>query len=556
MLKKSKKKKKKLKIGFDRVLDAYLISKPWRKWWGFCQSRSNINYYFISAIGRLLGKLDHYKTEEFNLYCIGHSHLDACWLWTKLSTIKRAIVTFQQNIEHFEKYPFYTFSQTSPQYYDWIRRLRPELFQKIKDYEKLGRWEIIGGMWVEPDLNLPNGESLVRQRLYGQLFYLEHFGKIAKIESLEDSFGFNAQLPQILVKSGAEVFWTIKITWNDLTEFPFANFLWRGIDGSEIFTHMYKCNWSVFTALSLYKRSGRKIKNPNLVFNSLSEKEYIESQLSDDRVKTCGVFFGLGDGGMGPVQEEIELLRNLERGKHLKFSNFEQYFKILRRECGDVLPIWNDELYLENHRGVYTTQANIKKLNRLCEINLRNWEILSSLSDIILKNYSYPSQEIEKSWKILLFIQFHDILPGSSIQDVYYEQEKEMDNLIQKIKKSISTILQSILLLSLKNLDLIQNDDANNYAIIFNSLPWDRDGIIKTSNGSGKYLQIKKMPPLSFRIIDFKHIDYKDEELSQTRGNLNIIYQKEEISIENSLLFVKINKLSGKIVSIIFKKTN
>ncbi len=555
MSKKGKKKKHKLHVKFDQVLDAFLNSRFWKKWWGYCQNKSNINYYFISAIGRLLARLDKYKLDEFNLYCIGHSHLDACWLWTKLSTIRRTVITFQQNIEYFEKYPFYSFSQTSPQYYDWIRRLKPDLFQKIKDYEKLGRWEIIGGMWVEPDLNLPNGESLVRQRLYGQLFFLEHFGKIARIESLEDSFGFNAQLPQILVKSGAEVFWTTKITWNDLTEFPFANFLWRGIDGSEIFTHMYKCNWSVFVALSVYKRSGRKIKNPDLVFDSLTEKENIESHLSDDWVKTCGIFFGLGDGGMGPLKEEIELLGNLARGKHLKFCNFEQYFRILRRECGDVLPIWNDELYLENHRGVYTTQANTKKLNRSCEISLRNWEILSSLSNIFLKNYCYPFQEIERSWKILLFNQFHDILPGSSIQDVYYEQEIEMDNLLQKIKKSISTTLKSILVLSLKNLDLIQNDHANNYVIIFNSLPWERDGILEISNGSGKYLQIKKMPPLSFRIIDFKHSDFKEEELLQVKGNLNIIYQKEEISIENSLLHIKINKLSGKIVSIIFKKT-
>ena len=129
---KDKRRKYKIHFKFDRVLDAFLLSKVWKTWWDYCQNKSNLNYYLISAIGRLFEKIDKYKFNEFDLYCIGHSHLDACWLWTKISTIKRAITTFQQNIEYFEKYPFYTFSQTTPQYYDWVRRLRPNLFQKIQ----------------------------------------------------------------------------------------------------------------------------------------------------------------------------------------------------------------------------------------------------------------------------------------------------------------------------------------------------------------------------------------------------------------------------------------
>ena len=383
MLKNDNRKKYRLRWGFDQFLHQFLHSKMWNKMWNRRQYKRNSNYYLTMAFSKLLERRDNYKFNEFDLYCIGHSHLDACWLWTKLSTIRRAIITFQQNIEHFERFPFYTFSQTTPQYYDWVRRLRPELFQKMLKYEKQGRWEIIGGMWVEPDLNLPNGESLVRQRLYGQLFYLEHFGKLAKIESVEDTFGFNAQLPQILLKSGAEIFWTIKITWNDLTEFPFANFLWRGIDGSEIFTHMYKCNWNVLADLSLYKRTGRRIKEQGLVFDSSSEKEVIESSMSNDRIRTCGMFYGLGDGGMGPLKEEIEILVNMVKGGLIKFSTFDEYFKKLRAECGSILPIWNDELYLEDHRGVYTSQANTKRLNRALEVNLRDWEILLSFSSII-----------------------------------------------------------------------------------------------------------------------------------------------------------------------------
>ncbi|MFX1567746.1 MAG: alpha-mannosidase [Promethearchaeota archaeon] len=554
---KNKKKKLKLHVKLDHVLDAFLNGKLWRKWWNYCQNRTNINYFFISALGRLFERIDKYSFEEFDLYCIGHSHLDACWLWTKLSTIRRAIITFQQNIEYFEKYPFYTFSQTTPQYYDWVRRLRPKIFQKIQEYEKLGRLEIIGGMWVEPDLNLPNGESLVRQRLYGQLFYLEHFGKISRIECLEDSFGFNAQLPQILVKSGAEIFWTGKITWNDLTEFPFANFLWRGIDGSEIFTHIYQCNWAAFISLSLYKRSGRRITKPNLIFDSSSEKEFIESCLSDEWIKTCGIFFGFGDGGMGPIREEIEILRKLTKGKPLSFCNFDQYFKKLRRDCGEILPIWNDELYLEVHRGVYTTQANTKKLNRFCEISLRNWEILLSLALLMFKNFSYPSKALEKVWKILLFNQFHDILPGSSIQDVYYEQEKEMETILQKMNNSISMILQSLLRTLLKINNITDKNQMKNYAIIFNSLAWERDGILKISNesedASEEILYLKNIKPLSFRFIDFQKLK---QENSIEKKKLKIDYQKKNLFIENSIFQIRINQTTGNLTSIVYKKTN
>jgi len=544
MIKREDEKRYKLRMGFDHVLHSFLHSKAWRKLWDRRQYKKNSNYYLFMAIAKLFEKLDNYKFNEFDLYCIGHSHLDACWLWTKLSTIRRAIITFQQNIEQFEKYPYYSFSQTTPQYYDWVRRLRPALFQKVIQYEKQGRWEIIGGMWVEPDLNLPNGESLVRQRLYGQLFYLKYFGKLAKIESIEDTFGFNAQLPQILVKSGAEIFWTAKLTWNNLTEFPFANFLWRGIDGSEIFTHSYKCNWLVLLSLSLYKRSGRKIKEPGLIFNSSIEKEEIESHLSDERIKTCGMFYGLGDGGMGPLKEETELLENMVKGGLIKFSNFNKYFTLLREECGTVLPIWNDELYLETHRGVFTSQANTKRLNRALEIDLRNWEILLSLSNILFDNFNYPREEVEKSWKILLFNQFHDILPGSSIQDVYYEQEKEMEELDQRIKNSISLTLQSLLRMYLKNQGLLEKDNASKHAIVFNTLPWTRDGILESN-------LIKDIPPLSFRVIELNELNDSSED-----KDLKIINLLDRISLENSILTVTISKLTGKIVSIILRRTN
>ncbi|MHA1335221.1 MAG: hypothetical protein ACTSPW_05660, partial [Promethearchaeota archaeon] len=174
----------KLRVKIDRAFHSFLDGKSWKKFWN-CIHKKNVIYYTGIALGRIIQKKKKFKLNEFDLYAIGQSHIDAAWLWTKLSTIRRVIITFSQAVKHL-------YSQTAPAYYDWVRRLRPKLFDKIKEYEKKGRWEIVGGMWVEPDANLPNGESLVRQRLYGQQFYLEHFGKFSKIAVLEDSFGMNA----------------------------------------------------------------------------------------------------------------------------------------------------------------------------------------------------------------------------------------------------------------------------------------------------------------------------------------------------------------------------
>ena len=551
----------KLRTKLDRPMYALLHSKGWRAYWDFCQ-KHNINYYTQVAVGRLAQKIRKYKFKEYDLYGIGQSHLDLCWHWTKLSTVRRAIITTQQSIDYFEKYHYYTFSQTQAQFYEWIQKLRPKLFQKIKEYEEKGKWEIVGGMWVEPDANIPGGEALVRQRLLGQLYFLENFGKIAKIECLEDTFGFNAQLPQILKKSGAEAFWTTKITWNEYSEFPFANFLWRGLDGSEIFTHMFLFNWLVMTDLSLYSRTGRKMKEPGMVFDDSFTLKEIDEQKSNERIRTCGIFYGFGDGGMGPLQEEIDIMTNVAVSGHLKFTNTEKFFDILKKECGDSIPIWNDELYLELHRGCYTSQGKMKLLNRRGEINLRDCELFLTLFSLFFKYFKYPAAKMKKLWKDLLFNQFHDILPGSSIQDVYYQQEKELENVIEKTYDYIHVALQFVLLTYLKRKGRL--DRIRDYLIILNTLPWTRDGIIDCKDmkydkckRKGDYIVIKDIAPISFQIIDlkeyFEELNKKDED---PQSDLILEYLTDEIIIENSKLSLIISKYTGKITSLIFKETN
>jgi alpha-mannosidase len=525
--------------------------------WNFMQ-KHNINYYWQAAIAKFRERQKKYRIRNFDLYAIGQSHLDACWLWTKLSTIRMAIITFQKAVEHFEMYPYFTLSLTSPQYYDWVKRFKPKLFEKVKEYVKQGRLEIVGGMWIEPDANLPNGESFVRQALYGQLFYLENFGKIASIEVLEDSFGYNPQLPQIFIKSGAKAFWTTKITWNEYSEFPFSNFIWRGIDGSEIFTHMFMFQLTVLLDLTRYQRTGRKVKEPGLVFDSSYKLEDFEDQMSSERIRSLGVFYGFGDGGRGPLKEEIDIITNAARSGHMKFATTEQFFDIVREECGDLIPIWDDELYLEYHRGCYTSIVNIKRLNRFGEVYLRNCELLLTIFSLFYKYFKYPASKMEKLWKDLLFNQFHDILPGSSIQDVYYEQEKELDNIIEKTQSYISVALQFILLTYLKKQDIMKN--ADDFLIVVNTLPWNRDEIIYTKDIKGNfpslknrdYIKIEKIPPISYKIINLKR--YLKENEHQASTDLKLNNSEKEITLENSKLIITIKKTTGKITSLVLKE--
>lgn len=540
--------KKKIDLAFrmDRVMEAFLYSKRWKKYWE--KRQKNLYWYYLTPIGlKLFEKLGKFKYKDFNLYAIAQSHLDACWLWTKLSTIRRAILTFERAVKNIEKYPFFTFSQTSPQYYDWVRRLRPELFEKIKNLVKLSKFEICGGMWVEPDCNIPNGESLVRQRFYGQLFFLEHFGKISTTASLEDTFGFTAALPQIFLKSGATSFWTTKITWNDYSEFPFANFYWKGIDGSSIFTHCFVFNVSVLYSLNKYRELARIPNDPMLEFNSTMTLDHIQSHLQTDYVRTCGIFYGFGDGGMGPLEEEIGIYANIGRLGLLKFTTVENYFKILKKECGDLVPIWNDELYLEFHRGCYTSHSDIKKLNRFCEINLRNCEIINSFLAIVVENFEYPRKEIEKWWKTVLFNQFHDILPGSSIQDVYYEQEAELRQVLEDCTKSIKNAM-NILASTLFN---IESATQNVEYLVFNTLSWDRDDFvqIRVENGLIDYY-VKDIPSLGFKKINLLDIENNNGNNSK---NVSIKEIDDCFEIENNALKLRINKKTGNVVSLFSK---
>ncbi|MHA1732997.1 MAG: alpha-mannosidase [Promethearchaeota archaeon] len=414
--------------GLEHVFEKVLYNRHRKAFQDWCE-RKNINYYLATWLYRVLQRFLKIPRDAYQVYCIGQSHLDAAWKWTRRDTIRRAILTLKHAADNLDKYPFFTMSMTSPQYYEWVKKFRPGVYERVKEHVKTGRFEFCGGMWVEPDVNLISGESIARQRLLGQRFYLEEFGETSKVAVLSDSFGFPWTLPQLLVKSGAEYFWTNKIAWNDYNKFPLSTFLWRGPDGSEVLTHNFMFNVQGMLYWKDFGRLNRFPKREGVVFNSRSSAEDIEEELGEGHLKSLGFFYGLGDGGAGPLEEEVLLFGNIARRGTFKFCNTLSYFRRIEREMENV-PTWDDELYLEYHRGVYTSVEAVKRMNRLCENALHDTELLATLASLVA-GVEYPRETLRGAWKLLCFNQFHDILPGSSIQEVYVDAQLDHERILK-----------------------------------------------------------------------------------------------------------------------------
>ncbi len=337
---------------------------------------------------------------------IGHAHIDVAWFWPVRESMRKAARTFACQIELLRKYPDYIFGASQPLLYAFVRDNYPELYDKVKQAVADGRWEPLGGMWVEADCNIISGESMIRQFLYGKNFFRDEFGIEVKNLWLPDVFGYSANLPQIIRKSGCDYFLTQKISWNQFNKFPYHTFLWSGIDGSSVLTH--------FPPENNYNAS---MTPADLVAaqNRFAEVDFIDEFAS---------LFGLGDGGSGPSDlflERAERLRDLEGVPKVKFSRAEDFFNRIGK-YRDRLNHWHGELYLELHRGTLTSQGRTKFYNRRLEQLLCSAEIIFSS----LPLSEYPREALDRIWKMLLTNQFHDILPGSSIREVYEVTEKEM----------------------------------------------------------------------------------------------------------------------------------
>jgi alpha-mannosidase len=329
---------------------------------------------------------------------VGHSHIDTAWLWPVKETWRKCARTFSSILSLMDQYPEFQFTQSAACHADAMRRLYPEIFQEMQRRVKEGRWEINGAMWVEPDCNIPSGESFVRQCLVGQRATREMFGVTSDTLWQPDVFGYSAALPQILRQSGVEFFCTTKLGWNDTNRFPYDTFVWQGIDGSTVLSH--------FNLIHCWP-------DPETLARAWNEVQHKDVQ--DRRLMT----FGYGDGGGGPQAEMIEMARrvgDLEGCPKAGYSTITEFMTGVRDQLPD-LPRWVGELYLELHRGTLTSIAPIKRFNRKCEFALRDAEFTSALASF-LHGAVYPSEALLDAWKKLLLNQFHDILPGSSIAEV------------------------------------------------------------------------------------------------------------------------------------------
>ncbi len=376
------------------------------------------------------------------LYSIGHSHIDVAWLWTYRVTRNKATRTFATNIDLIENNPDYLFMSSQPQLYEYVKEDEPELYEKIKKAIKDNRWEVEGGMWVEADTNITSGESLVRQFLFGKRFFKEEFNKENEVLWLPDVFGYSANLPQICQKSGIKYFYTTKIGWNEYDKFPYDTFNWRGIDGTTILTH-FGCAIEYKEQETDWMTTYNPDTRPEFIIGAWNR--YQQKDLN----KTILYDFGYGDGGGGPTQQMIDEIKLYKKGipgcPNVMLTTVKSFFHNLENEvsCNNHLPEWSGEMYLEFHRGTYTSQALTKKSNRESEHLYHDVENLASLA-MLVDSATYPQKAINASWKEILLNQFHDVLPGSSIHEVYQDTLNYYDRIFKSGKDMLNTAIDSI----------------------------------------------------------------------------------------------------------------
>ncbi|MCG8569318.1 MAG: alpha-mannosidase [Spirochaetes bacterium] len=398
---------------------------------------------------------------------IGHTHIDIAWWWTVAQTRQKVIRSFSTVLNLMNEYPEYLFMSSQPQLYQFVKEDQPELYNKIKKKVNAGSWEPEGAMWVEADTNVTSGESLVRQILFGKNFFKEEFDVENEILWLPDVFGYSAALPQILKKAEIQYFMTTKISWNQYNKLPMDTFMWRGIDGTEIFTHFittqdpYQSKGSHFTTYNGQLHPGAIIG---------AWDRYQQKEINND-VLIC---YGYGDGGGGPTKEMLEIGRRLNKGlpgcPKVQQGKSKDYFDRVYNNVKDhkYLPTWVGELYLEYHRGTYTSMARNKRANRKNELLYQAIEVISSIA--MLNGYNYQQQKINKAWETILLNQFHDILPGSSIKEVYDVTKEEY----QVVEKNGKELLNHSLSYISSQINLLDKS-----IVVFNTLSFERSDIAK-----------------------------------------------------------------------------
>jgi alpha-mannosidase len=398
--------------------------------------------------------------KHFRIRAVGNSHIDMAWLWPWTETVEIVRNTYRSALNMMDEYPGFTFAGSSARTYEWMEEKYPELFQEIQQRVKEGRWEIVGGMWVEPDLNMPGGESLTRQILVGKQYFKRKFGVDVKVGWNPDSFGYTWQLPQIYKKSGIDYFVTQKLLWaHEFTTFPYKLFWWESPDGSRLLTYFPHDYGSMMEPVSMAEDVS--VWMPSIYHQDLKDPEMM-------------YLYGVGDHGGGPTRTMLDSATQLMSPDavfpKLEFSSASGFLDDIAKRNDLEIPVWKNELYFQYHRGVFTTQSETKKLIRQTEEKLLDAEKYAALAQIYQR--PYPRTQFTDAWKGLLFDDFHDIMPGSGIAVNYLDAKRNLDE--------VGRVSGDILDNSVDELSSRINTQQNGTPIVvYNSLSWDRSEVIE-----------------------------------------------------------------------------
>src|SRR5271166_1423664 len=420
---------------------------------------------FDASLKAAQSKLDALRPymKQFSVKAVGNSHIDMAWLWPETETVEVVRNTFGTVLQLMREYPDFKFTASAAQAYVWMEEKYPAIFSEIEQRVKEGRWEIVGGMWVEPDLNMPDGESLVRQILYGKRYFQQKFGVDVSIGWNPDSFGYNAQLPQIYKRSGIDYFVTQKLLWaSEFTKFPYRLFWWQAPDGTRLMTYFPSTYSGQIDPVTMAQDSS--------VYGPMMWKYNAGTNSAPDGALQMMYLYGVGDHGGGPTRVDLDTALRWQRPDvvypKLEFSTAASFLNNLSKNENElILPVWNGELYFQYHRGVQTTQSETKRGNRKAEVALLSAEKLAFIGTLF--GQAFPQADFDASWKKVLFNQFHDVLPGSGIAINYVDAARKYAEVGRFSNDTIQAELN----------ELAARVNTNEVSVlVFNPLSWKRTG--------------------------------------------------------------------------------
>ncbi len=480
---------------------------------------------------------------SYTLHFAANAHIDAAWLWRDKETVEVCRNTFTSVLHMFDVRPDFTYTQSAAAYYDWMERFAPDVFKKIRARVADGRWEVVGGMWVEPDCNLPSGESWARHLLYSKRYFRQKLGADVKIGWNPDSFGYNANIPEFYANAGIDGFLTQKIGWNEKTVFPHRVFFWEAPDGSRVLTYF-------------------PFDYVNEVDDPFRLVDWLRQHDANTGFRNMLVLFGVGDHGGGPSLEmldRIDRLKTLDLFPTIEHGTAGAYFAWLRAQDLSKVPVWKDELYLEYHQGTYTTQAKMKAANRRDEVLLTNAEKLSAIAGT-------SGADLEAAWRGVLFNQFHDLLPGSGIRENYIDAAERYGE-----AESIGRhVLDAALGALAAKIDT--SASKGTAVVVFNALGWDRGDVVRVAvpatltGGVSVFDGDRELPSqvvatgryereILFRAPRVPSLGYAVYDLRPRKASAATTLTISDDAVENELVRVRVDPKTGWVSSIVDKRT-